>query len=74
MQLPEILEEVQGFLSRYIVFSNEAQATAVTLWVAHRRVEEIERLPVTVFPYAVRNSHELRARARSAPNVPFSLP
>ena len=35
MELPEILEEVRGFLSRYIVFSNEAQATAVTLWVAH---------------------------------------
>ena len=35
LELPEILEEVRGFLSRYIVFSNEAQATAVTLWVAH---------------------------------------
>ena len=35
MGLPEILEEVSGFLSRYIVFSNEAQATAVTLWIAH---------------------------------------
>lgn len=35
MELPEILEEVRGFLSRYIMFSNAAQATAVTLWVAH---------------------------------------
>ena len=35
MELPEILDEVSGFLSRYIVFSNEAQAIAVTLWVAH---------------------------------------
>ena len=35
MELPHILEEVRGFLSRYIVFSNEAQATGVTLWVAH---------------------------------------
>ena len=35
LELPEILEEVRGFLSRYIVFSNAAQATAVTLWVAH---------------------------------------
>ena len=33
MELPDILEEVRVFLSRYIVFSNEAQATAVTLWV-----------------------------------------
>ncbi|MGA7880819.1 MAG: DUF3631 domain-containing protein [Terrimicrobiaceae bacterium] len=35
LELQEILEQVRGFLSRYIVFSNEAQATAVTLWVAH---------------------------------------
>jgi hypothetical protein len=35
LELPQILEEVRGFLSRYIVFSNEAQATAVMLWVAH---------------------------------------
>jgi len=34
-ELPEILDEVRAFLSRYIVFSNEAQATAVTLWVVH---------------------------------------
>jgi hypothetical protein len=35
MELPDILEGVRAFLSRYIVFSNEAQAPAVTLWVAH---------------------------------------
>ena len=35
MELPEILEGVRRLLCRYIVFSNEAQATAVTLWVAH---------------------------------------
>ncbi len=40
LQLPEILEEVSGFLSRYIVFSNAAQATTVTLWVAHTWVIE----------------------------------
>jgi hypothetical protein len=40
LELPEILEEVQGFLSRYIVFSNAAQATAVALWVAHTWVIE----------------------------------
>ena len=39
-QLPEILEEVSGFLSRYIVFSNAAQTPALTLWVAHTRVIE----------------------------------
>ena len=40
MELPEILERVRGFLGRYIVFSSEAQATAVTLWVAHTWVIE----------------------------------
>ena len=35
MELPDILEGVRAFLSRYIVFSNEAQAPAVTLWAAH---------------------------------------
>ena len=38
MELPDILEGVRAFLSRYIVFSNEAQAPAVTLWAAHTRV------------------------------------
>jgi hypothetical protein len=35
MELPEILEGVRRLLCRYIVCSNEAQVTAVTLWVAH---------------------------------------
>ena len=35
LPLPEILQNVRDFLSRYIVFSNGAQAPAVTLWVAH---------------------------------------
>jgi Protein of unknown function (DUF3631) len=40
MELPEILEDVKGFLSRYILFSKEAQALVVTLWVAHTLVIE----------------------------------
>ena len=40
MKLPDVLEAVREFLSRYIVFTNEAQATAVTLWVAHTWVIE----------------------------------
>jgi hypothetical protein len=40
MELPEILENIRGFFSCYIVFSNDAQATAVTLWVAHTWVSE----------------------------------
>ena len=34
-ELPEILEDVKDFLSRYILFSKEAHAIVVTLWGAH---------------------------------------
>ena len=40
MTLPEILEAAKEFLSRYVVFSNEAQAIVVALWVAHTWVIE----------------------------------
>ena len=40
MELPNMLDDVRGFLNRYIVFSSEAQATAITLWVAHTWVIE----------------------------------
>jgi hypothetical protein len=47
MELPEILEDVKGFLSRYILFSKEAQAIVVTLWVAHTLVMRRSIIPPT---------------------------
>ena len=35
MELAKILEEIRGFLCRYVVFSNEAQVIAVALWIVH---------------------------------------
>ncbi len=35
MELPETLEDVKGFLCRYVVFSSEAQANAIALWIVH---------------------------------------
>jgi hypothetical protein len=34
-ELPAMLEDVRSFLSRYVAFSSEAQAIAISLWVAH---------------------------------------
>jgi hypothetical protein len=33
--LGELLDDVQAFLRRFVMFSTEAQATALTLWTAH---------------------------------------
>ena len=40
MELGEMLQAVRAFLSRHIVFTSEAQAIAVSLWVAHTWVIE----------------------------------
>lgn len=33
--LATVLDEIEKFLTRYVVFSNDAQPVAITLWIAH---------------------------------------
>lgn len=47
LSLAELLGDVERFLRRYIVFGSDAQARAVTLWIAHSHA--IEAADVTIY-------------------------